>query len=157
MKPPTSPAASKSFTGSLNSPLTPLGHLLLRCHRKGRTAAGQVRPPSLTTPKSFLTALKSKSKARLKPPASRAVGSSQSHQVAEFCDQPRNPHILAHSKRVKHIKHQRLSAEYLQLYTLQSSLYFVIWEYIYYIIFFCVFLYGKLKHHQKRIAFPLHA
>lgn len=46
--------------------------------------------------------------------------------------------LRASKARVKHINHWRPPAVYLQLYTLQPSLYFIIWEYIYYINFFCV-------------------
>lgn len=45
--------------------------------------------------------------------------------------------VTASEARGKHIKHWRPPAVYLQLYTLHPSLYFIIWEYIYY-IFFCV-------------------
>lgn len=45
--------------------------------------------------------------------------------------------ITASEAQANHIKHWRPPAVYLELYTLQSSLYFIDWEYIYYIIF-CV-------------------
>lgn len=77
----------------------------------------------------------------------RAQGSSQ---VAQFCEQPHKPPVRTTSEAwVKHIKHWGPSAVYLQLYTLQHSLYFIMCDYIYYITL--VFLYGKLKCHQKCI------